>query len=282
MGLIIKLLTVLVVAAVILGGGGYFAYELYFKPAKLDRLEEIEMERLAALPPPPHPGIAAFEEILPLRYSDDLESARESFQTYLKDFPDSPKAMDARFLLGEIQADLLLSTRATPDKEVYTVVRGDSLAGIAAKKNSTVELIMRANNLLGHNLSIGQTLLIPQPDPTILIDPATSILEVWNDGEFFKQYPILSFRVPGDASGMATEVVDKLAMKGNTRVAFGGADYTGSDRWIMLGRGITIRAMPESGAGGEAVAIPAGIVLSRADVEEIFALVRRGTPVTIQ
>ena len=45
---------------------------------------------------------------------------------------------------------------------LYTVVRGDSLYGIARKYNTTVNELVRLNNLKSNNLSIGQTLKIPE------------------------------------------------------------------------------------------------------------------------
>ena len=45
--------------------------------------------------------------------------------------------------------------------QVYTVVKGDNLYGIARKFNTTVAAIKQLNNLESDNLSIGQKLLIP-------------------------------------------------------------------------------------------------------------------------
>ena len=44
------------------------------------------------------------------------------------------------------------------DSNSYTVVKGDSLFSIAKKHNTTVETLMKVNNLSSNNLSIGQKL----------------------------------------------------------------------------------------------------------------------------
>jgi len=55
-----------------------------------------------------------------------------------------------------------LAPTAAPTKRIHVVVRGDTLSEIALKYNTTVDAIMKANNLdSSHILSIGQTLIIP-------------------------------------------------------------------------------------------------------------------------
>lgn len=49
----------------------------------------------------------------------------------------------------------------TPNKNVYTVQKGDSLWLIANKYGTTVDKLKKANNLNTNNLSIGQILVIP-------------------------------------------------------------------------------------------------------------------------
>lgn len=50
----------------------------------------------------------------------------------------------------------------TPEGEVYTVKSGDTLSRIATQNNSSVEAIVRANNLTDPDkLQVGQKLTIP-------------------------------------------------------------------------------------------------------------------------
>ena len=52
----------------------------------------------------------------------------------------------------------------------YQVVRGDSLFTIAKKFNSTIENILKFNNIPNSNMIyIGQTLVIPQSPPEAII-----------------------------------------------------------------------------------------------------------------
>jgi len=52
---------------------------------------------------------------------------------------------------------------STPTPFTYVVVEGDTLFSIAQQFTTTVDAIIIANNLVGTNLSIGQTLVIPAP-----------------------------------------------------------------------------------------------------------------------
>lgn len=61
---------------------------------------------------------------------------------------------------------LIVSKPSPSTKSTYTVVKGDSLYGIANKFNTTVDSIKKANNLTSNLLSIGQVLEIPTTSST--------------------------------------------------------------------------------------------------------------------
>ncbi len=107
-----------------------------------------------------------------------------------------------------------------------------------------------------------------------------------NHGQLLKEYPLLALDLPSAARGknaIPTQVKDKVAINGAGRVAFGSRDYVGSERWLMLGvANAIVRGRPEPDANGQPAPMPPGIVVSQENIEEIFPLVSRGTPVTIQ
>ncbi len=59
----------------------------------------------------------------------------------------------------------------TPTPIVYTVQRGDTLSGIAARYNLPVDEIMAANGLKDFFIRTGQQLIIPPPTPTPSVTP---------------------------------------------------------------------------------------------------------------
>ncbi|MEI8386661.1 MAG: LysM peptidoglycan-binding domain-containing protein [Verrucomicrobiota bacterium] len=280
--MIARILVVLLLVAAIFGGTAYFAYELYFKPKKLD-VEEKKLA-VAAPTPPPDPSLPAFEKLKPVLDLNSAE-ARTAISEFLDRYPDSPMAPSARAALGRINAAELLSPSPSPDKTIYSVVKGDSLMKIAGKFKTGAELIYCLNNLHTINLQIGQELVIPKLDTALVIDRKAGTITLMNAGAFVREYPVKSLKLPPAASTgtVQTKVGDKLAMKGNTRVAFGTKDYEGSDRWVMLGLGgVTLRGTPPPAEDGTEVPMPSGIVLDPADASEIYVFTTRGTPVTIK
>ncbi len=282
----VKFLVILIVAGVVFGAAGFFAYQIYVKPAQLDRRAERAVADAPAATPLPDYSVAAFE-----RAAAEAEqaatplAARDIFLNFVSQYPQSPKAAEAKARVGEINTDLVFTSGEGPGKVDYTVVSGDSLVRIASRTNSNAELIMRSNNLLSIDLQIGQQLRVPQLTPTLVIDRAAKTLTIFNDGQFFKEYPLLAFEVPSMRSGgpFETEVGEKLAQRGSDRVPFGSREYVGSDRWLMLKQsGVVVRGFPELTEDGQPNTLPPGIVVSQEDIEEIFPLVARGTPVTIQ
>ncbi len=274
---IFRILTILVLVGLIFGGAAYFAYELYWKPQELDREDKAAKLVQAAPTPIPDYSLPAYNKAVSLQQSGDIEGARVALAEFIRGFPDAPNAPAAKSALGEINAGRVFSPTETTNKASYAVVKGDSLVRIASKFKSNAELIFRANNLESINLKIGQTLLIPQLDTSIVVDRQARTVTVFNHGEFFKEYPATSVKIPGSAAPIKTKVADKLALQGTIRVPFGDKNYPGSERWLMLGTsGVALRGLSE--ADGSA---PAGIILSPADMEEIFVLVSQGSPVTI-
>lgn len=279
MVILLRTLVIIFLVAGIFGGAAYFSYELYWKPQKLDAEDKVakaEAVQAAALPPPDY-TLPVFEKAMAFQQKGDVAGARAALSDFIRSYPDSPKLAEAKQALGQINAGLIFSPGGE-GKTTYTVGKGDSLVKIASKTKSNAELIFRVNNMESINLQIGQQLAVPQLDTSIVVDHKAKTVTLFNNGEFLKEYPALSVKTGAVAAGTKTKVSDKIALQGSNRVAFGDKNYSGSDRWVMLAAsGLVIRGMP-----AEAKGPPPGIVVSQPDIEEIFLLVSRGTPVTIQ
>jgi LysM repeat protein len=275
--MIFRALVLLFLTSAILGGTAYFAYELYWKPRQLD-LEDKREFRAATPSPPPDFSLPAFEKALALQKSGDRDGFRTALTEFVINYPGSPNLAKAKQLLGDLNSETVFSSAISTDKTPYTVSHGDSLMKIASRTKTRAELIYRANNLTSINLQVGQQLLVPKLEMRMVVDRQAKTLTLYNKGAFFKEYQVMSVKTPGlpASKPVETKVAENIALKGSNRVAFGDKSYPEADRWVMLSTsGIAIRAQAEGAPA------PAGIAVSPADLEEIFLLVSRGTPVTI-
>ncbi|HEY5706830.1 MAG TPA: LysM peptidoglycan-binding domain-containing protein [Terrimicrobiaceae bacterium] len=270
---IVRTLIILALVGLILGGSAFFAYELYWKPRKLD-----QEDAAASLKAPVVVDytLPAFEKAVGIQRSGDVDGARAAWAEFIRNYPNSPRIAEAKATLGQINTGQVFSPAPSPEKTLYSVSKGDSLVKIASKFKSDAELIFRVNNLQTINLKIGQQLAIPQLAISIVVDRKARTVTLLNKGEFFKEYHAVALKAPG-TSTVQTKVTDKVAMLDTKRVAFGDKNYSGSERSIMLSSaGHVIRGLVEGATP------PPGIIVAQPDIEEIFLLVSRGTPVTIQ
>ena len=307
-----KFLTLLFLAVVIFGSAGYFGYELFIKPGRIEKREKAADAAAPAPTATPDPGLPEFQRLKKLQDSGKIVEARDGWNVWVSNNPKSPLLTEAKKHLGDANLILLFQPSANPSLLSYTVVKGDSLAKIAAKQHSNPELIQKANQLPGISLQIGQVLVIPTLKPSLELDRASKTLTLLDNGNFLKEYILLSAPpAPSTPAKIASKVVDKIANAGAKRVAFGDKAYSTSERVILLSQSPSIVAAPKpspipaatpgpspaaTAAGGSnspvaasaapqaitsPLTMPPGYVLSSLDLLEIFPLVSRNTPVII-
>lgn len=273
---VIRALIILVLAGLILGGSAYVSYELFWKPKVLDEQDRITKESRLVAEAPPDLSLPVFEKAMALLKAGKSSEAQLAFQDFLRVFPKSTKTAEVRRELGTLNLATVFTPGGSADTVSYTVKSGDSLVRVASKFKTHADLIYRASGLDSINLQIGQKLTVPKLEPGIEIDRTAGTVTLLNQGAFFKDYAVLSTKVPTGVR--STKVVDKVALKDSKRVAFGSRDYAESERWLMLGGGVMIRGYVAK--AGETP--PTGILLSPSDMDELFVLVSRGVPVTIK
>ena len=278
--MLIRVATILFLVAAILGGSAYFIYELYYKEKKLDVYEQTNASQVAPTPLP-DPSVAAFNTLKPLTVKDTPE-AREALKSFLEAYPESPKLSEARAALGRINLNILRDP-ATPGNTLHTVKKGDSLVKIASQLKSTAELICWMNQLPSINLKIGQQLLVPPFNASLVIEREKSTVSIFNNGEFFREYQAVSAKLPASKTEVQSKVIDRVARKGDKRLAFGDEDYPDAEKLVLLSTGgLSIRPFTEPPADGSTPTPTPGIVLSPSDFMEIFVFLKNGSPVTLK
>jgi len=282
----VKALIILFLTIAIFGGAALVGYKMFVQP-------QIALKEEKTLPPqprPPDPTIPEFNKCIAIRKTGKVVEARDAFRSFIEHYPESSKIEDAKNLLGDLNTDIILSTMAAPEKEVYIVQKGDVIGRVAARMKTTSELLVRANNLQGPMLRIGQKLSVTPADFSLVISRKHDKVTVLNKGKFFKQYPVLEWPPayakkppaggkPTPADKKTGKVTDKISWLNGTRVTFNDKGYLNSTHWIQINiKECTLHSVAEEGGqkptGG-------GIRLTPDALDELDAILAKGDPVTL-
>ena len=278
---IVKVLVLLFLTAAIFGGAAWYAYNLYLKPQKVPKSKAAIARAAAAAPTPDRSG-EDFDALNASLKGKPRPEVIVALGKFLEDHASSSKAADARKLLGDLNVEEFFSRTPGPHKTEYVVVPGDSLARISSKNKVSFDLIIRANNIDRLLIHPGDRFIIPTGNFSLELSAKDKVATLKNDGVFFKEYPLVSASLPSNPTAEGIVVSEKIAWHDGKRVAFGDKEYVGSSRWITLSaNGLTLYSLIEDGSPADVETPGSGAQLSPGDMEEIFALVNRGTPVTI-
>lgn len=259
---------------------------------------------------PPDPGIRRFEKAVELIKTGNLEDGRRALYELLHSFPDSVCADEARRIIGEINMDMLFSVNTNPTKKNHIVQPGESLGLIARKHQTTIECILRANGMMSSGLQPGDHLFVFPLEFTMVLNLTHKNLTLFKNERLFKVYHLEDIKLPsGVRAPSETTVNDKAAWVSGKRVLSTDSKFNSSDKWLMLQRpGLTLRSKPlpkppvPQAAPVEAdtkkssknrakvasvdppddTASETGLFLPREDVEELYTIIRQGTPVKIE
>ena len=285
---------VVLLAIVIFGGSGYFAH-IAFRPVELNRYKSIPWVKYV------HPNIKKLKQAQDLAREGKLDEARTILFKALVTAPKSPVTRELRDLLGQVNTQIFFSKDPSPRKTEYTVKQGDALTSIAQKLDSSVEAIIRVNNLDSTLIRPGEKLLVPQLDFTITIDLPRNRVVVHDSRGFFTQYPIVSAQLPPTrGSEIDTKVATKsfwkngqpvqadhgMQKEGTPRIDLGHPGYVlygvGEERQASTSEiAVTTDDNEQTTDSRDAYRPPQGIAMMKEDIADIALLIRKGTPVTI-
>ena len=306
----LKILVFLIALGIMLGcvAAAYYVYAKILKPgrqieAELANLRGAQIKRI-------DPGEKRFEAALQQLRAGQMDQAREALYRLLQQFPQSKHATESRRIIGEINLDELFSPSQRAGKIQYIVQPGDSLALIANRQSTSMDMIIRLNGLMNSTLQPGDHLTLVQLDFTLQADLSNQRLTLRRraaDKEFFfKDYAAKIRLPPGLRAPAEMEIRGKSALASGQAVLAGSASYLAAEKIMPTSKGGLVIRGPRpvvataSAAGAQSVdpartpptpsppqAAPAppaapdlaepGIFLAREDLEELFALVRNGS-----
>lgn len=214
----------------------------------------------------------------------DLLEAKSLYGKLVNDFPNLPQIGNWQKKNWDLNIKLLFSPMITEGSILYEIKRGDSLAKIAKKFNTTVELLKESNGILSNKIITGKKLKVWTRPFNIVIDKSQNILILKSDNEVIKTY-IVSTGINNSTPTGKFKIVNKLVnptwFKAGAVISPESADNILGSRWLgfdVTGYGIHGTTEPQT-LGQQ---ITQGCVrMSNLDVEELFTIVAVGIEVVI-
>ena len=238
--------------------------------------------------------LAVLAEVEVLKKADKLVETRDKLLGLMK----TPQVLGAsraavEELLGDVNVELIMSRRGMPGKVNYSVQEGDTLGSIVNQFVCPKLHIMKMNNIQDENrIRPGDVLrVMDHPKYEIEINKTDNTLVLTFNGEFFKRYKVGTGEF--GTTPVGTFVIDDKIenppwWKDGKAIPFGDKENILGTRWMRISA--TEDTTPVSGYGIHGTwddttlgkQSSAGCIrMSNPDVEEVFMLVPRGTPVRI-
>jgi lipoprotein-anchoring transpeptidase ErfK/SrfK len=219
-----------------------------------------------------------------LEAEGSLTEAKLLYQKLVNDFPGSPEVTDWQKKTEDLNIKLLFSPTVTPKSITYQIRPGDTLNKIARAHKTTVELIMKSNNINDSLIIPGRKIKVWNAPFNILVDKSQNILLLKSDEEIFKTYIVSTGKnncTPAGKFKIVNKLVNPTWFKAGAVVPAQSPENVLGTRWMgfdLAGYGIHGTIEPKE-LGKQ---VTQGCVrLSNADVEELYMIVPAGTEVTI-
>ena len=188
----------------------------------------------------------------------------------------SPLEGESLKLLGNLKMRQLLSPDS-PDKQSYSVKRGDSLFSIARKNHCSADYIIAINKIDNPNkLSIGDTLKLRPLNFSVHINAKKRLLTLLDQGVVVKEFPILGQRYE-HSQKVSSKIASKVGVVGmGAPLPQTHPEYPSATKELVLSGGTII--------GGKETSSPQknGFFLSAQDCTELSLFLVAGNEVTIE
>jgi len=214
----------------------------------------------------------------------DFAGARKAYQELLNNFPGSNDVMNWQKKVEDLNIKLLFSPAITPKSILYEIKPGDTLAKIAREHKTTMELIMKSNNLSSDKIFPGKKIKVWTAPFSILVDKSQNLLLLKSDEEVVKTY-VVSTGLNNSTPVGTFKIVNKLQnptwFKAGAVVSPGSPENVLGTRWLgfdLAGYGIHGTTEPQN-IGKQ---VTQGCVrMVNSEVEELYTIIPTGTEVTI-
>lgn len=213
-----------------------------------------------------------------------LLEAKEILQKLMTMPLSSQQLSDVQSRLENLNIKILLSGININESQTYEVKSGDVLVNIAKKYNTTVESIVKSNNIKNNVIYPGMKLRVLDGKFSIYVDKSQNILILKLNDEVMKTYLVSTGdnnSTPIGTYKITSKLINPVWYKEGKAIPASSPENILGSRWMGFD-------LPKYGIHGTTepdeigMQITAGCVRMRnEEVEEIFSLVPTGTEVTI-
>ena len=215
----------------------------------------------------------------------DYLKTKKTLKKFIERFPDSENAAKMQNDIENLNMKILFSDIMTKDSLSYKIQRGDTLAKIASRFNTTIELLKASNNLKSDLLLPGRSLKVNSAEFSILVDKSKNTLTLKNppDG-IVKTYKVSTgenLSTPVGTFKIEEKLVNPTWYKDGAIVEPDSPEYELGSRWMGLSAsGYGIHGTKDASSIGKHITNGC-IRMRNEDAEELYAVVPSGTKVVI-
>ena len=226
--------------------------------------------------------------------ADKKELAREKYLEALAANPDDALRLSIEEKLGKLNVEMIRLPWPMAEKQEYVVQTNDAVKFIARKFGTTVEMIVKGNELKRPDIiRPGQRLKIFSGKMAIVVNKSRHDLLLTANGRFFKRYRVATGRyekTPVGAFSIAERIPEPPWHRDDGKIIpYGDKENILGTRWLAIKasgstpeiKGYGIHGTWDNASIGKSES--AGCIrLKNEDVEELFEMVPIGTPVVIE
>jgi L,D-transpeptidase ErfK/SrfK len=217
--------------------------------------------------------------------SGEYAKARNILREYVGRFPRAVNAAKLKKDIEMLNMRTLFSGIVTERSFLYEIKPGDTLAKIATRFNTTVELLKRSNGLASDTIYPGRSLKITTERFNILVDKSDNRLMLKNEaGEVVKTYTVSTgenLNTPTGTFKIEEKLISPAWYRVGAIVEASSPEYELGSRWLGLSEpGYGIHGTRDESTIGQHITKGCVRMINR-DVEELYAIVPSGTEVTI-